>query len=139
MTDKERIEALAGIQLDAGLDDAACAFLRRRGYVHAWGPCNCFDLRLDPDEIVENLSIAQQQTVEILEFFDINPYYARSQGTWVALTEDPIALERILSASEIPYKIIGHANDLKARTILNGESVRYLDRPQREELEKVML
>lgn len=80
-----------------------------------------------------------QQTVEILEFFDINPYYARSRGTWIALCEDPVKLERILSAAEIPYEIIGHANDLKARTILNGESVRYLDRPQREELEKVML
>ena len=46
-------EALAGIQLDAGLDDAACAFLRRRGYVHGWGPCNCFDLRLDLDAVPE--------------------------------------------------------------------------------------
>ena len=29
-----------------------------------------------------------QQTVEVLETYDINPYYARSRGTWLALTDD---------------------------------------------------
>ncbi len=79
----------------------------------------------------------EQQTVEILELFDINPYYARSQGTWLALTSDPVRFESVLETEGIPYAKIGMTNHTKKRTILNGESVRYLDRPQREELEKI--
>lgn len=78
-----------------------------------------------------------QQTVEVLETYDINPYYARSRGTWLALTNDPAGFESVLRRAQIPYGRIGTANDTKKRTILNGESVRYLDRPQREELEKL--
>ena len=78
-----------------------------------------------------------QQTVEVLEMYDINPYYARSRGTWLALTDDPAGFESVLHRAQIPYGRIGTANDTKKRTILNGESVRYLDRPQREELEKL--
>ena len=138
LTEGERIAERIRENLKAiGASSAYCAEMSEGGILNAlWymaETCETgFEIRLRSIPI-------DQQTVEILEFFDINPYYARSQGTWVALTENPIALERILSASEIPYKIIGHANDLKARTILNGESVRYLDRPQREDLEKVML
>ena len=78
-----------------------------------------------------------QQTVEVLETYDINPYYARSRGTWLALTDDPAAFESVLHRAQISYGKIGTANDTKKRTILNGESVRYLNRPQREELEKL--
>lgn len=38
-------ETLAPERLYAGLNDDACAFFRRRGYEHAWGECNCFDMR----------------------------------------------------------------------------------------------
>lgn len=78
-----------------------------------------------------------QQTVEILETYDINPYYARSRGSWLVFADDPVGLERVLEESEIPYEKIGSGNGTKKRTIRNGESVRYLDRPQREELLKL--
>lgn len=36
-------------RLCAGLDDSACAFFEKRGYVHSWD-CNCFDMRFPLDE-----------------------------------------------------------------------------------------
>lgn len=47
-------EALYSENLPAEANDAAVQFFAKRGYVHAWGACNCFDMRLAlrdlPDE-----------------------------------------------------------------------------------------
>ncbi len=43
-------EALLPARLDAGLNNIACDFLKKRGYAHAWGESNCFDMRLPMEE-----------------------------------------------------------------------------------------
>ncbi|MDO4804996.1 MAG: AIR synthase-related protein [Lachnospiraceae bacterium] len=89
-----------------------------------------FEIRL------RSIPIAQQ-TVEVLEAYDVNPYYARSRGAWLVLAGDEARLVQIFADREIPYAQIGFANDLRVRTILNGDSVRYLDRPQVDALNKI--
>lgn len=44
-------ESLASARIDPALDDSACSFFRRRGFEHAWGACNCFDMRMDLAEL----------------------------------------------------------------------------------------
>ena len=40
-------EALVPGHIYAGADDAAARFFAKRGYEHAWGDCNCFDMRME--------------------------------------------------------------------------------------------
>ncbi|MDD2648875.1 MAG: GNAT family N-acetyltransferase [Eubacteriales bacterium] len=37
--------------VDAGLTDEAARFFSRRGYVHSWKGCNCFDMRARPADL----------------------------------------------------------------------------------------
>ena len=81
----------------------------------------------------------RQETVEILEYFDINPYYALSSGS-LLLAIDPARLpeaEEICAASGAALTRIGRLTPPPARILRRGETTRYLDRPQREELYKM--
>ncbi len=41
-------------QLYGGLTDGAAEFFRKRGYVHSWGNCDCFDMRFPLTEFVSD-------------------------------------------------------------------------------------
>lgn len=44
-------QALMPAQLYGDVTDDAWAMLLRRGYVHSWGDCNCFDMRVDAGDV----------------------------------------------------------------------------------------
>ncbi|MCD7746457.1 MAG: AIR synthase related protein [Lachnospiraceae bacterium] len=75
-----------------------------------------------------------QETVEICEYFDINPYYLYSAGALLIGTDRAEDLIAMLREKDIPACVIGRVTDKKDRVILNGENRRYLDRPKRDEL-----
>ena len=79
----------------------------------------------------------RQETVEILERFDLNPYYALSDGAYLAVTSHGDEIIEAARSAGLNCDEIGELRPGIARTVLNGESVRYLDRPQTEELNKV--
>ena len=79
----------------------------------------------------------RQETVEILEKFDLNPYYALSDGAYLAVTVHGDELMKASQRAGLTCDEIGELRPGIARTVINGESVRYLDRPQPEELNKV--
>lgn len=79
----------------------------------------------------------RQETVEICEVYDLNPYYMDSAGALLILTEHGQRLVHRLAQEEIPAAVIGETNKGKDRIIYNQGNKRYLDRPQREELDKV--
>ena len=79
----------------------------------------------------------RQETVEILERFDLNPYYAQSSGAFLVVTGNHEMLMDIVRDAGLACDEIGELKSCIARTVINGESVRYLDRPQKEELDKV--
>jgi len=79
----------------------------------------------------------RQETVEILERFDLNPYYALSDGAYLAVTGRGDELMKAARGAGLTCDEIGELRTGIARTVKNGESVRYLDRPQPEELNKV--
>ena len=79
----------------------------------------------------------RQETIEICEFFDLNPYYTDSAGALLVAVEDGFGLVSVLEREEIHAAVIGRTNDGNDRIIYNQGNKRYLDRPQKEELEKV--
>ena len=79
----------------------------------------------------------KQETIEICEFFDLNPYYTDSIGALLVAVDDGTGLVSLLEREGIHAAVIGRTNDGNDRIIYNQGNKRYLDRPQREELEKV--
>lgn len=79
----------------------------------------------------------RQESVEICEFFDLNPYYTDSIGALLVAVDDGTGLVSLLEREGIHAAVIGRTNDGNDRIIYNQGNKRYLDRPQREELEKV--
>lgn len=76
----------------------------------------------------------RQETVEICEYFDLNPYQLFGQGAFLALTPDADELCTILAGQGQYCAVIGHTAAQKARCIHNGEEVRYLEKPQQDML-----
>ncbi|MCD7763392.1 MAG: hypothetical protein LUI14_09405 [Lachnospiraceae bacterium] len=78
-----------------------------------------------------------QETIEICEYFDVNPYYLYSEGALLVGTDRAEALTAALADAGIFAAAIGMVTDGNDRVIYNGENRRYLDRPQQDELWKV--
>lgn len=75
----------------------------------------------------------KQETIEICEYFDINPYYLYSAGSLLIGTDRAEALIAQLASMGIPAAVIGRATDGNDRVIRNGEDCRFLDRPKQDE------
>lgn len=80
----------------------------------------------------------RQETVEICQYFDLNPYQIMSSGSMMIVTDDGHELVRKLEAKGIHAAVVGRTNDSNDRILRNGEDVRYLDKPQPDELYKVL-
>lgn len=76
----------------------------------------------------------RQETVEVCECCNVNPYQLLSGGCLVMATEDGPGLVDGLTAIQIPAVIVGKVTDRNDRILLNGEEVRYMDRPATDEL-----
>lgn len=80
----------------------------------------------------------RQETVEICEFFGLNPYLIMSSGSMMIAADDGYHLVQELKRAGIEAAVVGRATDGKDRILRNGEDIRYLDRPQTDELYKVL-
>lgn len=78
-----------------------------------------------------------QETVEICEVFDINPYQLRTEGVFLFLTEHGERLCEKLAEAEIPAAVIGKTVEGLDRAIRNEDEVRYLEPNRVEEYERV--
>ena len=78
----------------------------------------------------------RQETVEICEYFDVNPYYLYSEGSLLVGTDQAGALTEALFAAGIPAAVIGHVTAGRQRIIHNGEKISYLNRPQPDEWDR---
>lgn len=79
----------------------------------------------------------RQETVEICEQFGLNPYILMSSGSMMIAADHGEGLVRALEAAGIPATVVGRAVSGNDRILRNGEEVRYLDRPQSDELYKI--
>lgn len=79
-----------------------------------------------------------QETVEVCEYFDVNPYQLRCEGCFLFLTERGSRLCERLAEKGIPAAVIGTTVPGLDRAVRNGEEVRYLEPNRVEEYERVM-
>ncbi len=76
----------------------------------------------------------RQESVEICERYGLNPYQLMSSGSMLIGTTRGAALVRRLREAGIPAVLIGQTTKGRDRILRNGEEIRYLDRPQSDEL-----
>ena len=79
--------------------------------------------------------LIQQETIELCEIFDINPYYLVSGGTVLMVTDHGKELTEALNSEGIPAAIIGKVTAGKERVVINGEERRFLEPPKSDELQ----
>ena len=79
----------------------------------------------------------RQETVEICEFFGVNPYQMLSTGALLIAAVDGDGLVQALEIAGIPAAVIGRTTAGKDRILRNGEEIRYLDKPQMDEMYRV--
>lgn len=79
----------------------------------------------------------RQETVEICEYFNLNPYYLISSGCMLMASDKGHDLVRELKKEGIPSAVIGKAVAGNGRRILNGEEESFLERPRTDELYKI--
>lgn len=76
----------------------------------------------------------RQETIEICEIFDINPYMLISSGAMLIGTDHGHQLVEKLKAAGIHSAVIGYATEGNDRVICNGEERRFLEPPKTDEL-----
>lgn len=80
----------------------------------------------------------KQETIEICEFFDINPYGLISSGAMLMAAENGAKLADGLKKAGIAAEVIGRATAGNDRVICNGDERRFLEPPKSDELYKVV-
>lgn len=80
----------------------------------------------------------RQETVEVCEHFDANPYQIMSSGSMMIAIQDGAALVRSLKAEGIEASVVGRTTEGRDKILRNGQEIRYLDRPQPDELYKAL-
>ena len=76
----------------------------------------------------------RQETIEICEVFDINPYMLISSGSMLIGTSHGSLLVEKLRQAGIHSAVIGYATEGNDRVICNGEERRFLEPPKTDEL-----
>ncbi len=80
----------------------------------------------------------RQETVEVCEFCEVNPYTLASSGCLVLTADDGEGLVERLGRAGIPATVIGQITDSHDRLICNAEERRYLDKPAQDEIHRYM-
>lgn len=78
----------------------------------------------------------KQETIEICEFFDLNPYMLMSSGCLLIGTSKGNELVDRLNKEGVPAAIIGRVISGNDKVIINEEERRYLEPPKTDELYK---
>lgn len=79
-----------------------------------------------------------QETIEVSEFFDINPYRLRGDGALLIITSNGAELVEKLKAKEINACIIGKTNESIDKTIIRDDETRFLEPGNGDELYSVL-
>lgn len=82
--------------------------------------------------------LIKQETVEICEFFDINPYMLISSGCMLIVTDQANLLTDRLKAEGIMASVIGRITEGNDRIVINGDERRFLEPPKADELYKLI-
>ena len=79
----------------------------------------------------------RQETIEVCEFYELNPYELLSGGMLIMVTDCGERLVKALEDEGIPATIIGSTNGGNDRIIANQEETRYLEPAKPDEIYKI--
>jgi len=79
----------------------------------------------------------KQETIEICEFFDLNPYELLSGGSLLLVTPNGEALVEELECKGISATVIGKTTDSNDKIVINEEETRFLEPAKADEIFKV--
>lgn len=125
-----------------GLESADPSRLHLRGIRRAgaasWQRCGIFliGFGLGFEMDLRKLPI-RQETVEVCEVFDLNPYRLQSQGCILLTASSGPKLLKNLEREGIPAALIGRTRTAIGREIYSGEVHSFLDRPKPDEIDKM--
>jgi hydrogenase maturation factor len=80
----------------------------------------------------------RQETIEICERLECNPYRLYSRGCWLLTAVGGNQLTEHLAEEGIPARVIGRINPGIAREIISEEGRGYLERPHKDEILKII-
>lgn len=80
----------------------------------------------------------RQETIEVCEIFDLNPYKLQSDGAILIGIRGGEALVQRLRNEGFMAEIIGQTNSGNDRLLYSGGSARYLERPAEDELYRII-
>ncbi len=80
----------------------------------------------------------RQETVEICEFFDLNPYKLLGNGSIIMAAKDGNAMVRAIEKEGGMATVVGKATAGNDRVLIQEEERRYLETPQTDEIHKVI-
>lgn len=126
----------AAVAVDAGV--GAMHDITEGGIFGAlWEMAEASGIGLDID--VKKIPV-RQETIEICEFYGINPYRLISSGSMLMATEDGNKMVRELEKAGIHAAVIGKATEGKDRMIRkDDEEHSFLERPKTDELYQVLV
>lgn len=79
----------------------------------------------------------RQETIEICEIFDVNPYKLLSGGSMLLGMQGGDAFVQELHREGIMAAVIGQTNSGNDRLLYSGGNARYLERPAQDEIIKI--
>jgi len=80
----------------------------------------------------------RQETVEICEFYELNPYQLLSGGALLFACEDGEKLVAELEKEGIPAKVVGYLKSGNDKIITNVDESRYLEMPVCDQIHKIL-
>ncbi len=80
----------------------------------------------------------KQHTIEVCEFFKLNPYMLRSGGTLLLVCSRGEAVVEALLAAKIAAAVIGQTTNGNDRTVIYNGETRYLEPPKQDEYYRVL-
>lgn len=80
----------------------------------------------------------RQETIEVCEIFDLNPYKLQAEGSVLIGIRGGEALVQKLRNAGFMAEIIGQTNNGNDRLLYSGGSARYLERPAEDEIYRIL-
>ena len=80
----------------------------------------------------------RQETIEICERLDVNPYQLFSEGCLLTGMKNGTSFVQACKKRGYPARIIGETTDGNDRLLFSGTNVRYLERPRPDELHRFL-
>lgn len=100
-------------------------------FAAAWELASAVNLGIEID--IKKIPV-WQETIEIAEVFDYNPYMTDGTGAVLIAVKDGAALAKKFKSAGIYADVIGHITSGRDRVVMNGDEKRFLEPPRGDEI-----